>query len=348
MSVIVIDKEISIIDRSLMAITKKEFAYGELIKFFENLKKLGVDFFEIDEIGFHAIKEILPLERFILRVEDIKQLQLCYKNNIEYVVVSESNLEVLQNLQSEDNKRLNIILEIDHKVCQDMEYLISVKELIKKNDFFNIRICNINNCFLDDFLEEFKDYSINVTASDKLHMATAVGFQSALKGVDSITTAFCGKDSKEDTTALEEFLVGLKVITDAVVQGEINLLALMGEQYEKLTFKQLSWNKPIVGKNVFKYESGVHAMGIDKNPETYEPFRPELVGQKRRLAIGKHSSRNSIHLKLVELGKRQLFSEQEVDIILMEVKRISVIKKMEMSDEELIDICSRIEACRNV
>lgn len=331
-----------------MAITKKEFACGELIKFFDNLKKLGVDFFEIDEAGLRAIKGVLPVDKFIFRLEDAKQLELCCKDNIEYVVISESNIEVIQSLKNEGNKNLKVILEIDYEICKDVEHLISVKELIKNNDFFTIRISNINNCFIDDFLEEFKDYSINVCASDKLRMATAVGFQWALKGVDSITTAFCGKDSKEDTTALEEFLVGLKVITEAVIQGEINLLALMGEQYEKLTFKQLSWNKPIVGKNVFKYESGVHAMGIDKNPETYEPFSPELVGQKRKLAIGKHSSRNSIHLKLVELGKRQLFSEQEVDIILMEVKRISVIKKMEMSDEELIDICTRIEACRNV
>jgi 2-isopropylmalate synthase len=52
-------------------------------------------------------------------------------------------------------------------------------------------------------------------------------------------------------------------------------------------------NKAIVGKNIFSHESGIHTAGIIKNPFTYEPFPPELVGGKRNLMIGDTSGTES-------------------------------------------------------
>ncbi len=72
----------------------------------------------------------------------------------------------------------------------------------------------------------------------------------------------------------------------------------MRKQYEKITYCKLPNNKPVIGKDVFKYESGVHVAGIQKNPATYEPFKPELVGLERKLALGKHSGKNSIIFKI--------------------------------------------------
>jgi homocitrate synthase NifV len=49
--------------------------------------------------------------------------------------------------------------------------------------------------------------------------------------------------------------------------------------------------QPVVGANVFSHESGIHIRGILKNSATFEPYRPEEVGNHRRLVIGKHSGR---------------------------------------------------------
>ena len=48
-------------------------------------------------------------------------------------------------------------------------------------------------------------------------------------------------------------------------------------------------NKAIVGSNAFAHESGIHTHGILRDPFTYEPFPPKLVGNMRRLTIGKQS-----------------------------------------------------------
>ncbi|MEM4020900.1 MAG: hypothetical protein QXI18_00780 [Nitrososphaerota archaeon] len=64
-------------------------------------------------------------------------------------------------------------------------------------------------------------------------------------------------------------------------------------------------NKAIVGDGVFAHESGIHLHGISKLPLTYEPFPPELVGQRRSIVIGRRSGKHGIKLKLEEiLGRR--------------------------------------------
>jgi isopropylmalate/homocitrate/citramalate synthase len=65
-------------------------------------------------------------------------------------------------------------------------------------------------------------------------------------------------------------------------------------------------NKAIVGDGVFAHESGIHLHGISKLPLTYEPFPPELVGQRRSIVIGRRSGRHGIRLKLEEILGRKM------------------------------------------
>lgn len=49
-------------------------------------------------------------------------------------------------------------------------------------------------------------------------------------------------------------------------------------------------NKPIVGKNAFLHESGIHQHGVLANKQTYEILTPESVGiRTNNLVLGKHS-----------------------------------------------------------
>jgi isopropylmalate/homocitrate/citramalate synthase len=59
-------------------------------------------------------------------------------------------------------------------------------------------------------------------------------------------------------------------------------------------------NKAIVGDYGFAHESGIHTHGVLSDPWTYEPYPPELVGNKRRLTIGKQSGKGIIRHRIVE------------------------------------------------
>jgi homocitrate synthase NifV len=60
--------------------------------------------------------------------------------------------------------------------------------------------------------------------------------------------------------------------------------------------------QPIVGRNIFAHESGIHAKGMLKDTGTFEPFEPGEVGGERRYVIGKHSGRAVVKHVLEERG----------------------------------------------
>ena len=68
----------------------------------------------------------------------------------------------------------------------------------------------------------------------------------------------------------------------------------------ELAFR-LPRNKAIVGENIFAHESGIHTDGVLKNPFTYEPFPPEVVGGQRVLLIGDSSGREIVRHKMEEI-----------------------------------------------
>jgi 2-isopropylmalate synthase len=63
------------------------------------------------------------------------------------------------------------------------------------------------------------------------------------------------------------------------------------------------YNKPIVGRNAFAHESGIHQHGMIANQMTYEIMTPESVGRaKSELVLGKHSGRAGLAKRCEELG----------------------------------------------
>src|SRR2546426_12147788 len=49
-----------------------------------------------------------------------------------------------------------------------------------------------------------------------------------------------------------------------------------------------------MGGNSFSHEAGVHVAALLRNPRTYEPYPPEMVGRKRTFQIGKHTGRRLV------------------------------------------------------
>jgi len=78
-------------------------------------------------------------------------------------------------------------------------------------------------------------------------------------------------------------------------------------------------NKAIVGDSVFAHESGIHLHGISMLPLTYEPFPPELVGQRRSIVIGKRSGRHGIKLKLEQVLGRKISNDDPRILNLVEM-----------------------------
>lgn len=101
----------------------------------------------------------------------------------------------------------------------------------------------------------------------------------------------------------------------------------------------MAYNKPIVGRNAFAHESGIHVHGVMNNSATYEPFLPELVGVDRHIVIGKHSGEHSVRGRLDALKVK--FPEEHMPELMTSIKEIAVGGK-EIDDAELIAIAEHV------
>ena len=85
-------------------------------------------------------------------------------------------------------------------------------------------------------------------------------------------------------------------------EGKTQKLKATADYIGKATGYIVPPNKAIVGDYGFAHESGIHTHGVLSDPWTYEPYPPELVGNERRLTIGKQSGKGIIKHKIAELA----------------------------------------------
>ena len=61
--------------------------------------------------------------------------------------------------------------------------------------------------------------------------------------------------------------------------------------------------QPFVGANAFAHKGGIHVSGVARNRRAYEAFRPELVGNRRRILISELSGRASVIARFPVLAR---------------------------------------------
>ena len=102
-------------------------------------------------------------------------------------------------------------------------------------------------------------------------------------------------------------------------------------------------NKAIVGDYGFAHESGIHTHGVLNDPWTYEPYPPDLVGNKRRLTIGKQSGKGIIkhHISEVTGGT------PDDDVVAVCVERVKAIyangRRASLKEEEFRRILQELK-----
>ena len=102
----------------------------------------------------------------------------------------------------------------------------------------------------------------------------------------------------------------------------------------------IAYNKPIVGRNAFQHESGIHQDGLLKNRNTYEIMDPEAMGIPRSMIVlGKHSGRHAIKHRLSEYGIAM--TEAQLQDVYDNFKEAADVQKI-VTDDELIRIAGEM------
>lgn len=139
-----------------------------------------------------------------------------------------------------------------------------------------------------------------------LGLAVANALAAVQGGARQVECCVNGIGERAGNTSLEEVVMALKTRQDVlgfecgVNSKEItNTSALLSA----ITGLAIPYNKPVVGRNAFAHESGIHQHGVIANQKTYEIMTPESVGRTRsELVLGKHSGRHGLKKRCEELG----------------------------------------------
>ncbi|MBD2138731.1 homocitrate synthase [Anabaena sp. FACHB-1237] len=177
---------------------------------------------------------------------------------------------------------------------------------------------------------------VEIHTHNDFGLATANALAGIKAGALSVNTTVNGLGERAGNAALEEVIMALKLIYGVDLEIDTRHLLELSKLVTNACGANMQPWKAIVGENTFAHESGIHADGVLKNPETYEPFSPEEVGWERRLVIGKHSGRHLLSNLLEQQGI--FLDDQETQAVLTLVRHQSTVKKRNLSIEELLNL----------
>ncbi|MHB8163499.1 MAG: 2-isopropylmalate synthase [Methanoregula sp.] len=142
---------------------------------------------------------------------------------------------------------------------------------------------------------------LSIHCHDDLGFALANSVAALKAGAGCAHVTVNGLGERAGNTPLEELVMALEVLYGYETRIKKEKIYYLSSLVSRLTGVPLPVNKAIVGEMAFTHESGIHAHGVMKEPSTYESIKPEAIGRKRRIVLGKHSGSASVEAALNEM-----------------------------------------------
>ncbi|WP_292471208.1 isopropylmalate synthase [Methanolobus sp.] len=193
--------------------------------------------------------------------------------------------------------------------------------------------------------DELNVKNIETHCHDDFGLAVANSIAGYWHGANWSNVTFLGIGERAGNAEMEKLLLFLARRIEGFDKYNLECLVDFAKFMEREIGIRVPRNKSVVGNNVFAHESGIHSAGVIKNPFTYEPYPPEIVGGKRIFLIGDSSGIEVLRYKVqetlnelmdvqIEIGKddkRLRAIQADIQKLYNDEKRVSCI-----SDEEVM------------
>lgn len=126
------------------------------------------------------------------------------------------------------------------------------------------------------------------------------------------------------------------------MESGIDCRALQGlcELVARASARAIPASQPITGEAVFQHESGIHCHSLMKDRQSFEPFSAAELGRiAPQFVIGRHSGSESVLQALARIGVQT--TRGVAQAMLPAIRERSVLKKLPLSEEDLIEIFLR-------
>ena len=242
--------------------------------------------------------------------------------------------------------KLYLIVSAEDASRADPDFLFEYVKVIKKEGADRFRFCDTVG-ILEPFrlfnmikrIRRLVKIDIEIHTHNDFGLATANALAGISAGACCINTTVTGIGERAGNAALEEIVMALKYIYRIGLEINIKKLPEISRFVSKASGREIPPGKPIIGKNCFLHESGIHQDGMIKNPLTYEPFKPVIIGAKNNLVIGKHSGKAAIKYLLKKSGVN--VNDDIVSEMLKVIRYRSTISKRGFSNSAIYSLYRR-------
>ncbi|MDK2826917.1 MAG: citrate (Re)-synthase, partial [Methanolobus sp.] len=193
--------------------------------------------------------------------------------------------------------------------------------------------------------DELNVKNIETHCHDDFGFAVANSIAGYWYGANWSNVTFLGIGERAGNAEMEKLLLFLARRIEGFDKYNLDSIVEFSKFMQEEIGIRIPRNKSVVGNNVFAHESGIHSAGVIKNPFTYEPYPPEIVGGKRIFLIGDSSGIEVLRYKVQETlnelmevnieidknDKRLRAIQAEIQKLYNDEKRVSCI-----SDEEIM------------
>ncbi len=150
-----------------------------------------------------------------------------------------------------------------------------------------------------------RDIRISVHCHNDLGMAVANTLAGIEAGGDEVQVTMGGIGERAGNASIEELVAILNYkasilhCTHDIIQHRLYAAVT---RLAELVQLDVPAHKPIIGRNAFATEAGMHQQGVMKCRFTYEFMRAEDFGAESRTVVGRHSGRNILRQRLIQSG----------------------------------------------
>ncbi|HWG90407.1 MAG TPA: homocitrate synthase [Candidatus Thermoplasmatota archaeon] len=185
--------------------------------------------------------------------------------------------------------------------------------------------------------------AVGIHCHDDLGMAVANSLAACEAGAQVIDVTVNGLGERTGIAGLAQTAVALRLKYGEGQHYKLDVLPQLSALVEKYSRIPTPIQAPIVGRNAFSHNAGLHVAAVLMNPTHYESIPAELVGRTRRLVVDKMAGRPTVRYRLEALGI--VPTDAEIDAVLNYVKRRGI---NDASDEELRAIYEDVIAMRDI
>lgn len=166
-------------------------------------------------------------------------------------------------------------------------------------------------------------------------MATANTITAVEAGIGAVSATVNGLGERAGNAPIEQVATGIAQLQNRTSTIAIRKLIDVCQEVAGASGRAIPVDQPITGEAAFRHESGIHCAGLLKDPLSYQPIDPEILGRPSvEFVAGRHSGRKIIAHLLTEAGVHP--SARDTRRLLRKVRAQASAKQRTLSCGELV------------